>query len=191
MHHSVTCPCLTTVLIWPAITMLFYFAFPCSFPCAVYLNVDLSSDLVIKMNCFCFSALLPLYSTQISTDDFLFFPSAFSIHNSFSFPIPEVYQRHGLQTYFIYFPPSELYKEIFLKTSPEVEKQAHDGGQSGKKLVESYLSFSDLFITNPRNTYIRKWQILTLVLEGNRQGKAELIRAETLFWESSWPRKPQ
>lgn len=117
----------------------FILLFPVLFLSAIYLNIGLIFRLSHKNELLLFlcftTSLFHSNLNWLLTD----FPSAFSIHNCFSFPIPEVYQRHGLWTYFIYFPPSELYKEIFWKMSPEVEKLAHDGGQRGRKVVESYL----------------------------------------------------
>jgi len=45
------------------------------------------------------------------------------------------------------------------------------------------------FITN-QETLTYEITILTLVLEREKQGKAELIMTGNLFWESGWPRKP-
>lgn len=64
---------------------------------------------------------------------------------------------------------------------------AQDGGQRRRKVVE-VLSFDHLFITNPRNKYIANEKENSFIgLEGNRQGKAEVIRAENLFGNQAGP----
>lgn len=49
-------------------------------------SVNLSADLVVKMNCFCFSVSLHLYFIQISPENLLIFPLHLALIISSLFP---------------------------------------------------------------------------------------------------------